>query len=149
MERTDYRAGQPVVSQSENPAGLIHTAGFRLCGGAVNRHDLRYDPVDSFGTLLLGRLPIVGRVFLDGDVVSHPAQDRIPTVRQLAGQHQFLQLLRRPVHAGITLPEGNNLKIVATQLSGVPAVDCFLTDVVLRRSSSSAETLPRLRCSIA
>ena len=56
-------------------------------------------------------------------------------VRQFPRQHQFLQLLRWPVHAGVTLPEGDHLKIVASQLRrqlrGVPAVDGDFTDVVL------------------
>ena len=89
-KRTDYRAGQPVVSQRENPSRLIDAAGFRLRGGAVNCHDQRHYPIDSFDTLLFGGLPVVGRIGLDRYIRRHPPQHRIPGVVQLALQDKLL-----------------------------------------------------------
>ena len=117
------------LHECEISAGMGH-GGHRQSHG----HHERHDAVDPFATLLLGGLPVVGRVLLDRDVARHPPQHGMPRVAQLLAEKQLFELLGRRRHAGVALTERDDLEPVAIklgrQLGGVPAIDGDLTNAI-------------------
>ena len=58
----------------------------RDCPAQTQTHDQGHDPVDPLPAPLLGRLPVIGRVGLQRDVVGHPPQHGMTPVCQLAAE---------------------------------------------------------------
>lgn len=124
----DVCASLAHVSKARPPdPNVTETATLIVKGGP-------YDPVDPLDALLLRRFPVVRRILLDADVARHPTQYRVTAVRQFPGEDQFLQLLCRRIHAGVTLAERHDLEPVPfelrCQLRCVPAVYGDLAEVV-------------------
>ena len=118
--------------KSQITRDFVNALPIRFPGRQIQSHNQRHDAIDPLATLLLRRLPVVGRILLDRDVARHPAQHRMPAMPKPCREHDLLELLGRRIHAGVALPEGDHLEAVASQLCGqlrrIPAIDGDLRD---------------------